>query len=73
MSWQRTLWILWMANFSTATGISMILPFLPLYLGELGVTDESEVLLWSGFIFSAQALTSIFSTDMGLLCRSVWS
>ncbi|MGG4554604.1 MFS transporter [Paenibacillus sp. FSL W8-0186] len=60
MSWQRTLWILWMANFSTATGISMILPFLPLYLGELGVTDESEVLLWSGFIFSAQALTSIF-------------
>ncbi|MFS0776932.1 MFS transporter [Neobacillus sp. 3P2-tot-E-2] len=59
MSWKRVLWILWVANFCTATGIGMILPFLPLYIEDLGVKDVSDIALWTGFIFSAQSFTSI--------------
>lgn len=58
MYWKRTLWILWPANFLIAAGASLIIPFLPLYIGTLGVHDSAGVARWTGWIFSAQFLTS---------------
>ncbi|MFY4774478.1 MFS transporter [Metabacillus sp. RGM 3146] len=58
MYWKRTLWILWPANFLIAAGASLIIPFLPLYIGTLGVHDPGNVARWTGWIFSAQFLTS---------------
>lgn len=51
--WRRTLYVLWAGQFLQLAGVSLIAPFLPLYLGELGVQDPSAQAIWSGIIFSS--------------------
>ncbi|MCQ6265871.1 MFS transporter [Fictibacillus sp. WQ 8-8] len=58
MYWKRSLWILWPANFLIAAGMSLIIPFLPLYIEKLGVSNIQSVEHWTGWIFSAQFITS---------------
>src|SRR5579875_1922328 len=60
MNWRRTLWILWIADFFTGMGMSLILPFLPLYIEQLGVYQTAAVERWTGWIFSAQFIVSVF-------------
>jgi MFS transporter, DHA1 family, multidrug resistance protein len=59
MNWKRTLWILWFANFCVVCGMSLVLPFLPLYIEQLGVHDTESVEKWTGWIFAAQFATSV--------------
>jgi MFS family permease len=58
--WQKNLYSLWFAQLIAAMGLSLIVPFLPLYLRELGVVDKEAVKIWSGFIFSAPFMVSAF-------------
>ncbi len=41
-------------------GLTMVTPFLPLYIRELGVTGEEAVKLWSGVIYAAPFIISVF-------------
>ncbi|NGQ96614.1 multidrug efflux MFS transporter [Brevibacillus sp. SYP-B805] len=59
MNWKRTLWILWAANFIAVSGVSLIIPFLPLFIEELGVHQMAEVAQWTGWIFAAQSVTAV--------------
>lgn len=59
MNWKRTLWILWAADFFVAAGMSLVIPFLPLYIEKLGVHQLQEIEQWSGWVFSAQFVTSV--------------
>lgn len=45
--------------------MTMILPFLPLYLEELGVTNEKSLSIWTGAIFSAAFLS-------GAIMAPIW-
>jgi len=46
----------------------MVLPFLPFYIQDLGITDPDQVKFWSGLIVSAQAVTmAIFAPIWGSL------
>lgn len=56
--WKRTLLVLWIANFIVIAGMSLIIPFLPYYIEDLGVHNTASVEQWTGWIFSAQFLTS---------------
>lgn len=56
-SWKRTLWAVWFAEFTSVIGFAIVIPILPLYIPELGVTDPQAVTFWSGMIYSAQAVT----------------
>ncbi|QQE78134.1 MFS transporter [Alicyclobacillus sp. SO9] len=58
MQWKRTLVILVFANFIVVSGMSLIIPFLPLYIEQLGVHNMATVERWSGWVFSAQFVTS---------------
>lgn len=58
--WKRTLWILWVADFLVVAGTSLIIPFLPLFVQDLGVHKLSAVEQWSGWIFAVQMLTAAF-------------
>lgn len=60
MNWKRTLLILWIADFLGAMGMSLILPFLPLYIEQLGVHQTASVERWTGWIFSGQFIVSVF-------------
>ncbi|MBN1580847.1 MAG: MFS transporter [Anaerolineae bacterium] len=56
-SWKRNLAILWIAEVLSISGFSVVLPFLPYYVQELGVTDFNQVAFWSGLLTSSQAVT----------------
>lgn len=53
-SWKKNLWILWFGSFIVSSSFSMVIPFLPLFLIELGVTKHTE--MWSGLLFSSAFL-----------------
>ncbi len=58
--WRKNLYSLWFAQFIAAVGLSMIIPFLPFYLRELGIVGKESVKIWSGLIFSAPFMVSVF-------------
>ena len=58
--WKRNLYALWNAQFIAVAGLSMVVPFFPLYLMELGVTDPERVKIWSGVLFAAPFMVSTF-------------
>jgi DHA1 family multidrug resistance protein-like MFS transporter len=53
--WQRTLYILFVAQLFTAVGFSSMFPFLPLYVQELGSSTGTSLELLTGLVFSGQA------------------
>jgi len=58
-TWQRNLYVLCGALFVVMLAMSMIMPFLPLYIHEdFGVEDPHEVTAWAGIIFGANFLTA---------------
>jgi DHA1 family multidrug resistance protein-like MFS transporter len=67
-SWQRNLRAIWFAELVAIVGFAIVIPILPLYVRELGVQGERQVRIWSGVIFSAQAVTmAIFGPIWGAL------
>ena len=57
MNWRRNLWSLWVCCIISSSSYTMVVPFLPLYLHDLGVTDKS-INIWAGLIFAASFLMS---------------
>lgn len=55
MSWRRNLWMLSFAVMLSGASYTMVIPFLPLYLLDIGVS-QTEVNMWSGLIFSVTFL-----------------
>ncbi|MDF2959579.1 MAG: hypothetical protein K0S39_1314 [Paenibacillus sp.] len=55
-AWKRNLYILWFGSFFFSVGIGMIIPFLPLYVQELGIHDVKKAALWSAMIFGVNHL-----------------
>lgn len=62
--WQRTLAILFIAQFFTALGFSTIFPFLSLYVTELGSSTRLSVEFLAGAVFSSQALTMMIASPI---------
>lgn len=58
INWKRNLTVVWLGCFLTGAAFSLVMPFLPLYVEQLGVTGHSELNLWSGIVFS---ITFLFS------------
>ncbi|MCP2232236.1 multidrug efflux MFS transporter [Erwinia aphidicola] len=63
-SWKINLISVWFGCLFTGLAISQIIPFLPLYVEQLGVTDPSALTLWSGLIFSITFLVSAIVSPM---------
>lgn len=57
-SWKVNLISVWFGCFFTGLAISQILPFLPLYVSQLGVTSHEALSMWSGLTFSITFLIS---------------
>ncbi|MGR6762223.1 MFS transporter [Paenibacillus sp. T2-29] len=68
-TWKINLIVLWFGQFLVNAGITMITPFLALYLAQdLHVKGEHDIGLWAGVIFAANFLTSfIFQPLWGKL------
>lgn len=59
--WKQNLIVLWFGQFLVNAGMTMIVPFLPLYLQDLGITDPAANSTWSGLIFAANFVTSFLA------------
>ena len=57
-AWRGNLYILMVAVFASFTGFTFVMPFLPLYIGQLGITDPGDAALWAGVIFAVSPLLS---------------
>ncbi|MDX5630066.1 MULTISPECIES: multidrug efflux MFS transporter [unclassified Brenneria] len=57
-TWKLNLFAAWLGCFFTGMAMSQILPFLPLYIEQLGVHSHESLSLWSGVIFSSSFLVS---------------
>ncbi|OPA81101.1 MFS transporter [Paenibacillus selenitireducens] len=57
--WKINIVVLWIGQFFVNAGMTMIIPFLSLYLKQdLGLTDTHKIGVWAGLIFAANFLTS---------------
>jgi len=56
--WQRNLFVCFFGSFTTVFAMTIMLPFLPLYIEELGVHGHSAVVQWSGIAFSATFISA---------------
>ena len=64
VDWRRNLYVLFMVQVLSVAGFSLVFPFLPLYVAELGVATKGSVAFWSGMVFSAQAVTMMVSSPI---------
>lgn len=64
MNWRINLWVLAASVVLTAASYTMIIPFLPVYLLELGVSEQ-DVAMWSGAVFSISFL-------VGAIMAPIW-
>ncbi len=63
--WRRNLAVCVFGSLTTITGMTMLLPFLPIYVEELGVHDRAAVVQWSGIAFGATFFVAA-------LCQPLW-
>jgi MFS family permease len=58
--WQRNLWVCTFGSFTTIVAMTLLLPFLPIYVEQLGITDHAAIAEWSGAAYGATFLTAAF-------------
>ena len=62
--WRRNLVVCVFGSFTTLVSLSMLLPFLPLYVRQLGVSSQSAVIQWSGIAFGATFLGTALTAPL---------
>jgi DHA1 family multidrug resistance protein-like MFS transporter len=68
LAWRRNLYAVTTAGFIGFTGFTLVMPFLPLYFEQLGVTDVGEIALWSGLSLGVTpAITALMAPFWGRL------
>ena len=72
MNWRQNLFAVTAATFIGFTGFTLVMPFLPLYFRQLGVTEVGEIALWSGLSLGVTpAITAFMSPLWGRLADRV--
>jgi MFS family permease len=54
--WKRNLAVCVFGSFTTAVSLTMLLPFLPIFVEELGVRQQASIVQWSAVAFGATFL-----------------
>jgi DHA1 family multidrug resistance protein-like MFS transporter len=66
LNWRRNLYAVTAASFIGFTGFTLVMPFLPLYFEQLGVTDVGEISLWAGLSLGVTpAVTAVMAPMWG--------
>ncbi len=62
--WQRNLWVCTLGSFTTLISMTLLLPFLPLYLSSLGVRGTGSIANWSAAAYGATFLTAALTAPL---------
>jgi MFS transporter, DHA1 family, multidrug resistance protein len=72
LHWRQNLFAVTAATFIGFTGFTLVMPFLPLYFQQLGVTDVGDIALWSGLSLGVTpAITALMAPLWGRLADRV--
>ena len=64
--WKQNLLVCWFGVFAVSSGMSQIVPILPLYVEQLGVHGMAEIAQWSGWAFGINFISlAVFSPIWG--------
>jgi MFS transporter, DHA1 family, multidrug resistance protein len=67
-AWRRNIAAVTAASFMGSMGFTLSMPFLPLYIAELGVSDIAETAMWTGVSLAVTpALTAVLAPAWGRL------
>src|SRR5207253_9791110 len=67
-AWRRNVAAITAASSMGYTGFTLVMPFLPLFIAQLGVTDVGEVAMWTGLSLGVTpGLTALLSPAWGRL------
>lgn len=66
--WRRNVVAVTAASFMGYTGFTLVMPFLPLFIGQLGVSDVGQIAMWTGLSLGVTpALTALLAPAWGRL------
>ena len=66
--WRKNLYVLWGTQFLAMLGMNLVVPFLPFFVRELGVSDPDDLARYSGLVFSGPFFLSlVFTPIWGIL------
>src|SRR5262245_63242811 len=66
--WKRNVYAVTFACFLGFTGFTLVMPFLPLFIAQLGVTGVASIALWTGVSLGiTPALTAMLAPAWGRL------
>jgi len=57
--WKKNLYVVFFAEMIVVTGMTFVIPFLPFYVKELGISNIEQAARWSGWLMGAPALSMI--------------
>ena len=64
LPWRRNLYILTVVQLLSTAGFSLVMPFMPLYVQEVGIATQGSVAFWAGLAFSSQAFTMMLAAPI---------
>jgi MFS family permease len=64
MHWMRNLVVCVFGAFTTIVAMTLLLPFLPLYVEHLGVSEPAAIVQWSGVAFGATFLSAAITAPL---------
>lgn len=68
IAWQRNIYAVTAASFLGYTGFTLVMPFLSLFISQLGVADVGRVALWTGVSLGVTpAMTAVLAPVWGRL------
>jgi MFS family permease len=56
--WRSNMAVCLVGSFTTIVAMTLLLPFLPLYVAQLGVKDQAAIVQWSGIAYGATFLSA---------------
>jgi MFS family permease len=62
--WQRNLIVCVFGSFTTIVAMTLLLPFLPLYVEQLGVSNHAAIVQWSGIAYGATFFTAALTAPL---------
>ena len=64
IDWRKNLAVLWICQVLSLMGYSFALPFMPLYIQEMGITDPGSLRLWSGLLMAGSGISMAIMTPI---------
>ncbi len=72
ISWQRNLYTIFVAELIVIMGFSFVMPFMPLFVQQVGNLTSEDAALWAGLANSASGIAMFFSAPLWGLVADRW-